>query len=114
MTTSLVPSRLVRHEFLQRHVYPVLGLEPEDWPPGPEWIDFRTCVPTQFPAYNPCGLTRKRLGEPPRGGSPFPFVLVIDEYWYLVDGHTRVARALRERRWYGWAKVLRWKYDDHR
>jgi hypothetical protein len=91
------------------HVYPVEDLPGELWYGlTPEVVDWRTVTPTQFPAYHPCGLVKKRLGEPSRNGDPYPYLLVYGTRIYLYDGHHRVGLELKEGRTHGKAKVYRW------
>jgi hypothetical protein len=62
----------------------------------PELVSPRILVPTQNPHYWPCKITRHRVGGPVEGGDRYPHVIDWRSRLFIWDGHTRVARWLKE------------------
>jgi hypothetical protein len=77
------------------------------WPEELELVYLPALIPTQYPAYSPCGMAKKRLGEPPRDGQHWPLIVEVEGLQYIYDSHHRTALKLREGIMFGWARVLR-------
>jgi hypothetical protein len=76
-----------------------------DLPPQP--VQLSTLHPTQWPHYDPCQLCTLRLGRPVEGGDPYPHLADWRGRRWIWDGHTRIARALRDGQPTITARVLR-------
>lgn len=62
----------------------------------PRLVDPAVLVPTQWPHYWPCRLAGHRIGAPVEGADPHPHLVAWRQHLYVWDGHTRVARWLKD------------------
>ena len=74
-------------------------------------VPYRCLIATQRPAFSPCGLCHKRLGEPSRSGDAYPYVLVVRGLAYIYDGHHRIGMDLRCGKEWGEVRLAWWHHD---